>query len=445
MPRKSAQELTEARVDRLRAGVHPISGDPTDQAYTVWCRLVRGFGVQVTPHGTKTFYFKYLRPSDKHQVWMNLGSYLDKASFLKARAKAIKCRSQIEEGLDPKDEDRKANRKVPTVREYAASWLERREKDVRDGELSESTIKGLRYAVQTFIIPMLGHLRMDELAVFHVQEFHDSIADGRRPGEKRPKKDGKRTPAIAGQAVAYLSSMIADAERDEHRPLNQNPCKRVRKARLEPKTRFLSAEEITWVHRTLDKCTSWDPAIYGPQVDPYAVAAFRLLLNTGARKSEILNLRWSDVNWERRELVIEAHKTRRKTGHAKVLPITPEVETILKGLEALPSRHLGSEWVIQGARHRKPMRNLWDPWVRIKKAIFLDSEGAVNPQEARVHDLRHTFASWGVTDGLSLPIIGGALGHTNPGTTARYAHLALEPLRAAMERVQARINAFKEA
>ena len=144
---------------------------------------------------------------------------------------------------------------------------------------------------------------------------------------------------------------------------------------------------------------------------------------TGARLGEILNLRWDQVDSERTCLRLPESKT-----GAKVIHLNAPALEVLNGIE-----RDGSPWVIAGRDPDKPLVNLRKPWHRIRAKAGLEG--------VRLHDIRHSFASIGAAGGLSLPIIGALLGHTQAATTMRYAHLAADPLKQAADMIGKRIAA----
>ena len=150
----------------------------------------------------------------------------------------------------------------------------------------------------------------------------------------------------------------------------------------------------------------------------------RLLLFTGARRGEILAMRWEWVDFERGFIFPPDSKTGRKPVYLSA----PALEILTK----LP-RIEGNPFVICSEAEKKPMADLKRPWARV-----CDRAGIEN---LRIHDLRHNFASTGAMGGLSLPMIGKLLGHLRTETTARYSHLADDPVRSANERIGARLNA----
>lgn len=432
MPRLSTSNLTDSRIQRLKV-------EPRTRTY--WDMKIRGFGLQVTPHGAKTFYFKFLAPGGG-QAWMNLGRYTGPESLDIASEKAGKYRGMVEDGKDPRAEVQKV-RSIPTLAEFISEYLELVDERRAEGRLTESTERAIKACFTRFVGPVLGELRISEVERFHVEALHRDIAKGWRPGMKKSEKPPRATPILANRMLAHLSALFTEAERRGLRPQGTNPCKLVGRKAERRVQRFLSPVELEWLGKTLRESAEWqkaDDEERGPAPTFYALAALRLLILTGARLNEILRLQWSQVDFERRVITWEKHKTSGKTG-AKQIPINAAVEATLKTLQDRPERHLGSPWVIQGHKHRAPMVNLSKPWLRIKRAITKASEGAVNIEDVRLHDLRHGFATAGVSAGLSLPQIGGLLGHSQPSTTQRYAHADTDPMLKASEEISGRLVA----
>jgi integrase len=152
-----------------------------------------------------------------------------------------------------------------------------------------------------------------------------------------------------------------------------------------------------------------------------SIAAIRLLALSGMRRNEVRFLKWSEVQFER--AVIEL--TDSKTG-AKVVPLNPAA---LEVLSAIP-RVAGNPYVFAGG-NGKAIGVLTDNWVKLRELAGLPS--------LRMHDLRHSFASTGAAAGLGLPILGRLLGHASLATTAKYAHLADDPVRTASNAIGSQI------
>ena len=212
--------------------------------------------------------------------------------------------------------------------------------------------------------------------------------------------------------------MFNFAERIDLRPAGSNPCRHIERYRRRRHERFLSADELGRLGAVL---AAYDGA-------PYAVAAIRLLIFTGARRGEISGLRWDWIDFERGEARLPDSKTGAKTVH---LP-PPALAVLAK----LP-RIVGNPHVIVGGIVGAPLVNLQKPWRAIRKEAGLD--------DVRLHDLRHAFASVAAASGMGLPIIGKMLGHSQPATTARYAHLASDPVKAAAAAVANKIAAAMSA
>ena len=184
----------------------------------------------------------------------------------------------------------------------------------------------------------------------------------------------------------------------------------------EQRERFLSDEEYRRLGATLRdiEADSSETAA--------AIAAIRLLMLTGCRLSEIQKLRWEHVDLNAGELRLPDTKT-----GAKVVHLGDPAIAVLRGIQ----RQDDNPWVITGRKPGSHLTDLQHPWRRIRARAGLD--------DVRIHDLRHSFASGGLLVGEGLPMIGKLLGHTQVQTTARYAHLANDPIKSAANRISSRI------
>ena len=191
-----------------------------------------------------------------------------------------------------------------------------------------------------------------------------------------------------------------------------NPCRHVKVYKERPRERFLSPEETDRLGEVLREVEGEMPS---------AVAAFRLLLLTGCRLSEIQTLRWEYVKDE----CIELRDS--KTG-GRVVPLGPEARAVLAALPRVD----GNPWIIVGARPGSHLVNLQKPWRHIRQRAGLE--------DVRIHDLRHSYASRALALGESLTMIGTLLGHTQIRTTARYAHLARDSIQTAAARITGSIG-----
>ena len=223
-------------------------------------------------------------------------------------------------------------------------------------------------------------------------------------------------PYAANRAVAVLSRMYRMATSWGMVPDGTNPCRRVRKFPTRPRERFLTDTEFRRLGAVFDR------AVADGGVSVHAVAAIRLLLLTVCRKSEILSVKWQDVDLA----AVERRLGDSKTG-PRAVPLSPPAVRVLAELPRLP----GSSWVIPGQKSGTHLTNLDGPWWIVGERAELE--------EVRLYDCRHSFASRVLALGESLPVIAELLGHSQIQTTARYAHLARDSVKASAARVAASI------
>ena len=213
-----------------------------------------------------------------------------------------------------------------------------------------------------------------------------------------------------------MSKFFNWTEKNGFRPDGSNPCRHVEKYKETKRERFLSEAELAQLGEALREAETDKSA------SPWVIAAIRLLTLTGARLSEVLTLRWDYVDFERATIRLPDSKT-----GAKTLYLNAPALEVLSGIPRLED----NPHVICGERKGAHLVNLQKPWRRIRQAAGLG--------DVRIHDLRHSFASVAAAGGMSLPLIGALLGHSQPATTARYAHLSSDPLRAASDAIAGRI------
>ncbi len=457
MPKVSTKALSDTRC--LRTKIKRNKKGIAVQSYE-WDSAIRGFGLRITTTGAKNFCLKFI-DSQKKQAWIQLGPYTGEKSLTAASELAAEYRRMIVKGLDPRNEAKK-HLLTPTFGEFTKDHLKELTDRLSDAEKAIIAVKpkwlppylhGTKVFLDKIAVPVLGTLRLNEVTRNHIQALVDDTAKGRRPWMKPSEKPKKPTKIAANRLHAALSKLFTEAERKGHIPQGSSPCKLVvKQAESKGRERFLTMTEFEWLGKVLRDAPSWGeketcPYAWVKDEDgehhleiptPYTLGALRLLLLTGARLSEILKLRWAEVDRDRKIIRIESHKTSRKTG-AKELPINSAALAVLDHLEGLSGRELNGEWVIQGHRHGAHLVNLQKPWRRLRQAVSLASEGAVNLDDLRIHDLRHSFASVAVSTGQSLPMIGSLVGHTQASTTQRYAHLHTDPRHEASELISAKI------
>jgi len=228
--------------------------------------------------------------------------------------------------------------------------------------------------------------------------------------------DLRPTPIAANRVLALLTTMFNLAEEWGLRPDGTSPCRHIKKYKEHKRERFLSEQELARLGSTLTKKEGTVP--------PSVIGAIRLLIFTGARLNEILTLQWVYVDLEQGTARLADSKTGAKTIH-----LNPPARAVIEGLPHTKD----NPYVLPGVRPGSHLANIHHTWFEIRDAAKLEN--------VRLHDLRHAFASFGVSSGLGLPIIGGLLGHTQTATTARYAHLSNDPLKQAAELIGQKISA----
>ena len=341
----------------------------TDRDTMFWDRELPGFGVRVHPSGRKV-YVAQTRARGKAAKRVTVGVH-GVLTAEEARRRAALIIARIKAGEEPVAEPMAVKlAEGPTVAEIAERYLEEHVA-VR---CKPKTVSMYRLVVEKYIVPRLG--KRPALAVGHkeVTELHHALS-------------GK--PIMANHVVDTLSRIYNAAEDRGQIPEASNPCRLVVKYRERKRERFLTEEEFRRLGRVLDESETCKG------VSVHAVAAMRLLLLTGCRKGEILNLLWDQVDMAAGELRLPDTKTGPRT-------ITLSPETV-KVLSRIP-RVLDNPFVIPGRIKGKAMRNLNDPW-----EIVCDRAGL---KDMRIHDCRHSYASRALALGESLPMIGRLLGHT---------------------------------
>jgi integrase len=309
-----------------------------------------------------------------------------------ARTRAMTIIAAVKNGEDPAA-DRAAKRNAATVSELAARF----DKEHIAVRLKASTAKEYRGNLRRFILPALGRLAVPEITRADVAKFHHDL---------------RHIPYQANRCLEVVSKMFVLAEMWGLRPDGSNPRKHIRKYPEEKRERFLSAAELRRIGEVLREMESERVEL------PSAVLAVRLLILTGCRLGEIMTLKWDYIDFHERALRLPDSKTGKKVVHLG----TPAVEYLHHA-----QRIDGNPWVITGTLPGKPLSDLQPFWQRVR------ARAGVN--DVRIHDLRHTFASTAVASGQGLPMIGKLLGHTQVQTTARYAHLAADPVRSAADAV----------
>ncbi|MEO0818633.1 MAG: tyrosine-type recombinase/integrase [Pseudomonadota bacterium] len=383
---------------------------PKNDRYRVWDSLVSGFGVTVHPSGKRVFMVtkSRFRGSNK-RVTITIGTYGDPLTVEVARKQASALRAQLDQGIDP--------RETPddqlTFSEYAERVM-----DQTAGRKKAKSVVIEKSLLARHILPRLGHKKMVEITARDITAFMKATAEPKEVVREQTKARGVAVvsggAATANRAHDVVKAIFNHAIRDGI--VTFNPTRPAQRYRLVKRERYLSVDELKALGKSLD-------AAGESGVNLYAVAAIRLLAISGARKNEVLSLKYSYL---RPELGF-AQLPDSKTG-AKALRLSPDAWAIIESLPRLE----GSDWVFPSLKSDGHLVGLQKIWDKIREEARIP--------DVRLHDLRHTFASFAVNAGHSLYIVGTSLGHARSSTTERYAHLADDPVSAAIADTSARIS-----
>ena len=369
---------------------------PSDKPAYLWDDQLIGFGLKILPGGQRRYIVKYRTHGGGRgapQRWYTVGTH-GGITTDQARDLAQQILAAVARGEDPQG-NKFALREAPTLQEvwdrYAAEHLPRK----KPGPAKEDKQKW-----RDFVEKQLSKKRVDDINRDDIENIHKGLSD---------------RPYQANRVIALLSKLLNLAEGWGVRPDGTNPCRHIQKFQEDSRERYLSISELERLGDALRE------GLDIQEETPYMVAAVKLLLLTGARLNEILTAKWEWVDLERRVVYLPDSKTGKKT-----LYLSEAAVEVLRGLQALTTT-AGNPYVIQGRVKGQPLVNLTKPWARICKRAGL--------KNVRLHDLRHTAASIGVSQGMNLPVIGRLLGHTQASTTNRYAHVDIDPALAAADKI----------
>jgi integrase len=396
----------------------------TGEEYFVWDGKLIGFAVRVRSSGAKSYVVKYRAGTGRGAPTrrLTLGA-VGKLAPAEARTLARKALGAVANGADPAAL-KAADRRASTLREVAELFLAEHVEPKR----KPTTAAHYRLILEKFVLPELGSRKPAQILPADLAKLHVAM---------------RNRPYQANRMLEVVGSLYSFANKRHLTPPALNPARAIERYPEKGRERYLSTDELGRLGDAIREAeTSGLPyaidetkpkAKHAPKetnrrilIGPHAAAAIRLLILTGARLREILHLRWEYVDIERGLLLLPDSKT----GKKDIVLNAPAMDV----LATLP--RVGS-YVIAGqaasGNDEKPRADLKRPWRAVAKRAGLAG--------CRIHDLRHTHASMGAGVGLSLPIIGKLLGHAQPSTTARYAHLDADPLRRASEKIGSRIAA----
>jgi integrase len=389
---------------------------PKERHYYIFDEELPGFGVRILISGRKSFLVQHRiggRGGETRRLALGM---FGAVTVEEARKRAIAILGQRAAGNDPIKEIREGTKRTMSVAEFADLYLaegpgEKPNKKVASWSADRSNI-------ERHIKPLLGRKMVEALTQADIARFQTDVAGGKSKADIKTKKRGRAIVeggrGTAARSLAVLGAMLEFGV--GRKLISANPAKGVRLFKSEKKERFLSASEVAILADTLARMEA------ERALSATAAVAVRLLVLTGCRKSEILTLQWDWVDFERGCIRLPDSKT-----GAKVVPLAAAAMELLNGVPR------NSAFVLPAGKADGHYSGLQKDWERIRERAKLHG--------VRLHDLRHSFASFAVADGHTLFMVGKVLGHKHARTTEGYAHLAADPIRAVADRTAARISA----
>lgn len=408
---KRTQRLTDAIVKGLPA---PEKGNRI-----TYDSDVKGFGIRVTAKGARAFILNYRTRTGRERRF-TIGSFPD-WKVGPARQEAKNLKQGIDRGIDPLEEI-EVDRDAKTI----GDLVDRFETDHLRVKVRPKTAVNYRILIRNEILPAMKRLKVADVTFSDVDDLHRKIS--------------RRAPYQANRTVAVLSKMFALSIRWGWR--TDNPAKGIQRNQEVKRHRYLSAAELGRLTKALSELD-----------DQQAANILRLLLLTGARRGEVQAAKWEQFDLTEGIWTKPGSTTKQKTEHR--VPLSAPARVLLSDVRAAAeqaARKSGkpvSPYVFPGAAggYRVDIKKAWN---RVCVAAEMTATETITGRDgeartvlkpsARMHDLRHTYASVLASAGMSLPVIGALLGHSQPATTARYAHLMDEPLKQATERAAAVIT-----
>jgi len=436
--------MASRKVKITNAVIHSLA--PGD---TAWDTDIAGFGIRRQKKATIYFLKKRVHGVQK---WFTIGKHGEPWTAVKAREKAISYLGMIADGKDPALE-RTAAKDRPTMKYLMERYLD----DHASEHKKASSLRADEGSIKNHILPLLGKKFVADISDADIDRFKKDVRAGKTAKASKGAKAVSGGSVTANRCLALLSKAFNMSIRWKWR--TDNPVRLVMKYKEVKKERFLSQQEFAALFDALHAEEKGGGNIF-------AVAALRLLTMTGARHSEILTLKWNEVDFEKSRLNLPDSKTGKKS-----VFLSPPAKEILASLD----REKDNPFVICGSKQGTHLVNIRKTWQRVKEkatinlwrqddvlkgrlAVLLEEDGSLSFKalisllekenfdltrgllDVRIHDLRHSFASVAASSGMSLHMIGKLLGHSQAATTARYAHLADDPMQQASDAIGSRLE-----
>lgn len=338
---------------------------------------IPGFVLEHRDSGGATYYFRY-RDSGATVRMCRLGRIQDKP-LAEARARAYQMREILTEGGDPQEAERATGHRM-TLMDFAT------ERYLPFAQATKRSWRNEECLIRRHIFPRFGSEYINRIRRADITDWHVKL---RAKGYK---------PATANLTLVLLRIMFNCAIRWDLLPQGANPTRDIKLFEANnQRQRYLSKEEMIRLLNELEV-----------NRNRQACTAIRLLLLTGARKREILHAKWEDVDFVQRLLRVPLSKS----GKYRFIPLSGHAVKLIRGIE----RNSDSPYLFVTPKTGRAPNSLANCWQTIKENARLG--------DLRIHDLRHSFASFLINNGRSLYEVQRILGHADSKTTMRYAHLS---------------------
>jgi integrase len=414
-------ESRRARITKRTVDALPTPTKEAGEA-RVWDTDLKGFFVRVYPSGRRVYALKY-RLGPLQRIF-TIGVHGSPYTPETARDAADAALRRVAVGEDPATE-KKAAREALTVAALIERYLE-------DGPATKPGKRASTWAndgsnLNRHIRPLLGRKVANSVTKAEAAKAIRDITVGKTAADEKSEKKRGRAIVRGGAGVArrtLTTTAAMFAWGLEHGLVTANPFTSVRLSAAPVRERFLSREEAG---RLLDALNDVEAENV---VNSAFCDAIRLLLLTGARKTEILGLTWSEVDMERRLLLLPPDRTKAggQNGERRIVLSPPALEILAK---RRPAEAKPTDFVFPAIRG--------DGHIIGVRRAFAKACGRAGLAGVRIHDLRHSFASFAVADGASLFLVGKLLGHASARTAERYAHLSGDPLQDAAAAIGKRL------
>ena len=367
---------------------------PKEKDYIVWDDEIKGFGCRIFPGGKKTYVFYYRSPVTRKFSYIKIGLH-GNLTVDEARIKAKRLALSVSDGIDVKAEKKQEIIEEQKSILFTDFWQIFTDKYIAK-EHKPNTIRGDKSRIKNNILPFFGSKKIADIERRDILAFKDSFTHIR---------------GNCSKCLNLLSTAFDQAELWGYRSQSSNPCKGIKREGDKKMERFLTAVELKRLEGILTSQSS-------SKTSPYSLAAIWMLMFTGCRASEVFTLQWKDVHLEDGHLYLKDSKVGVRT-----IALNDKAKQILTSLQ----KQEGNPYVFCGKLPGTCLYDVKRAWNKMRTLADIP--------DVRIHDLRHSYASFALKQGVDLYTVSKLLGHKNIATTTRYAHLELEHLKEATNKV----------